>query len=81
MVSPVAGLRPCLAERCLVEKLPNPVMLTLRPASSSTAMIPSPSFVEKMWSMISEACALEMSALLASLSAISVLFTAPPLGR
>src|SRR5690606_25790216 len=50
-------------------------------ASSSTAMIPSPSLVEKMMSMISAALALEMSAFLASFSAISVLFTAPPSGR
>ena len=80
MVWPVAGLRPCRSDRLLRVKLPNPVMLTLRPASSSTAIMPSPSLVEKMMSTISVACAFEMSAVLASLSAISVLFTTPPCG-
>jgi len=45
---PVCGLRPSRALRSLVSNVPKPGMVTLRPASSSTAMIPSRGSVLKM---------------------------------
>ena len=38
MASPVRGLRPFRAERCLMVNVPNPAMATVSPAARASAM-------------------------------------------